>query len=150
MTSTYMCGFSNRNRSVVFTPMGFRPCFWSSGRSRTRSRRSMVGGNSSRPCCLLPAGLAPRLQTLEQFPIACFVRLGLGGDNLLLFRTGRLDQARRRSPTAADRETRCDARYAVPTACPSAGCWRLPVPPPAGEARPARSVMIRVASTNAS
>ena len=48
----------------------------------------MVGGNSSRPC-LLPAGLAPRLQTLEQFPIARFVRLVLGGDNLLLFRAGR-------------------------------------------------------------
>ncbi len=38
---------------------------------------------------LLPAGLAPRLQTLEQFPIARFVRLVLGGDNLLLFRAGR-------------------------------------------------------------
>ena len=44
ITSTYTCGFSNRNRSVTFTPMGFRPCFWSSGRSMTRSRRSMVGG----------------------------------------------------------------------------------------------------------
>ena len=88
MTSTYMCGFSNRNRSLVFTPMGFRPCFCSSGRSRTRSRRSMVGGNSSRPC-IAPGGPCPRLQTLEQFPIARFVRLVLGGDNLLLFRAGR-------------------------------------------------------------
>ena len=50
MTSTYKCGFSNRNRLVSFTPMHFRPCFCSSGRSMTRSRRSRCGGNSpSRP-----------------------------------------------------------------------------------------------------
>ena len=38
---------------------------------------------------LLPAGLALRLQTLQQFPIVHLVRLVLGGDNRLLFRAGR-------------------------------------------------------------
>ena len=50
----------------------------------------MVGGNSSRRLLSLPAGLAPRLQTPQQFPVHRLVRLGLGGDDLLLFRAGRL------------------------------------------------------------
>ena len=69
--------------------MGFRPCFLVFGKVENPfatfdGRRKLLAALR-----LLPAGLAPRLQTLEQFPIACFVRLVLGGDDLLLFRTGR-------------------------------------------------------------
>ena len=39
---------------------------------------------------LLPAGLAPRLQPLEQFLVPLFVRLGLGRDDLLLLAAGRI------------------------------------------------------------
>ena len=55
----------------------------------TRSRRSMCGGNSSL-ALLLPAGFPPRSQTPQQFRVPLFVRLRLGGDDLLLLRAGRL------------------------------------------------------------
>ena len=47
MTSTNMCGFSYRNRSVESTPIYVKPCFCSSGRSMRRTRRSIFGGNFS-------------------------------------------------------------------------------------------------------
>ena len=57
----------------------------------TRSRRSMAGGKSSRPLLLLlrAAGLATRLDLLEQFLILLFVRPLLRRDDHLLLRAGR-------------------------------------------------------------
>ena len=95
----------------------------------TRSRRSMCGGNSSFRARFSRRALRRASRRSQQFPIDRFVRLRL---RVMISCSSALGgSGARRSPTAADRETRCDARSAVPTACPPAGCWRLPVPPPA-------------------